>query len=288
MEIVIFDLEWNSGYCRRTEGFINEIIEIGAVKLNEDLEITGQFSIFIRPEITRRLNSTVRELTQLTNEDLRHGATYNYAISKFGKFSKDCILMSWSTSDLNALQANCKYYSGSDVVPFLHQYADAQAYFQDVTGIGGKNQTALQQAAERLDIDTDDIPLHRAVGDSILTARILKKLYDPVRFAGYVQRVDDEFYRRLNFHTTYIVNIENPLIDKDELYILCPGCGKVCRQTGEWSVRNKGFQSDFECPVCGEKYLGRVQFRLCYEGLKIIRKAKVRTDPAPEAEEACK
>lgn len=32
MNIVILDLEWNGAYSRRLHGFINEIIEFGAVK----------------------------------------------------------------------------------------------------------------------------------------------------------------------------------------------------------------------------------------------------------------
>ena len=31
MQFVILDLEWNSGYCKRIQGFINEVIEFGAV-----------------------------------------------------------------------------------------------------------------------------------------------------------------------------------------------------------------------------------------------------------------
>ena len=39
MNIVILDLEWNGAYSRRLHGFINEIIEFGAVKL--DAQQTG-------------------------------------------------------------------------------------------------------------------------------------------------------------------------------------------------------------------------------------------------------
>ena len=39
MNIVILDLEWNGAYSRRLHGFINEIIEFGAVKLDEKLNI---------------------------------------------------------------------------------------------------------------------------------------------------------------------------------------------------------------------------------------------------------
>ena len=32
MEIVILDLEWNAAFSRRTQAYLNEIIEFGAVK----------------------------------------------------------------------------------------------------------------------------------------------------------------------------------------------------------------------------------------------------------------
>ena len=35
MNYIIFDLEWNNAYSYVSKGFMNEIIEIGAVKLNE-------------------------------------------------------------------------------------------------------------------------------------------------------------------------------------------------------------------------------------------------------------
>ncbi len=272
MEYVIFDLEWNSGYCKRTKGFINEIIELGAVKLDEQMNIIGQFSIFIRPEITKRLNHTVRELTQLTNEDLVHGSTFGYAVSKFKKFTTGCVIMSWSTSDLNALESNCEYYYKSKKIPFLERYADVQAYCQEVLNRPDKNQIALQSAAELLDISTDDIPLHRAVGDSILTARIMKRLYDAQRFEKYIQKADDEFYDRLNFHSTFIVNIDNPLIDKTEMFFDCDECTARCDAAEEWKVRNKAFYNEFLCPSCGKKFKGRIQFKLTYDGVTIIKR----------------
>ena len=36
---VILDLEWNGTYSRRIKGFINEIIEFGAAKVDESLNI---------------------------------------------------------------------------------------------------------------------------------------------------------------------------------------------------------------------------------------------------------
>ena len=51
MDFIIMDLEWNNTYARKTKGFINEIIEIGAVKLDENLNFKDKFSCLIKPQI---------------------------------------------------------------------------------------------------------------------------------------------------------------------------------------------------------------------------------------------
>lgn len=54
------DLEWNGAYSRRLHGFINEIIEFGAVKLDAQLNITDRFSCFVKPQVTKKINFTRR------------------------------------------------------------------------------------------------------------------------------------------------------------------------------------------------------------------------------------
>ncbi len=281
MDLVILDLEWNSGYCKKKQGFINEIIEFGAVKLNEQMEIIGQFSVFVRPDITKRLNRMVKELTQLSNDDLKNGASFPYAVSKFSKFAKDCVILTWSTSDLDSLEVNCDYYNGTQTIPFLKYYADLQAYCQDRMGLSGHNQIALQAAAEQLGIDTDDIPLHRAVGDSILSARCLKKLYEKEAFSRYIQTVDDEFYRKLNFHSVYLTNPDNPLIDPKEMLFDCEQCNCQLRPLEEWKSKGKNMISRMECPVCGGLFLAKLRCKLLYEGVVATRQLL----PLPSEEE---
>lgn len=54
MNIVVLDLEWNGAYSRKLRGFINEIIEFGAVKLDKKMNITDRFSCFVKPQVTKR------------------------------------------------------------------------------------------------------------------------------------------------------------------------------------------------------------------------------------------
>ena len=51
MEFVILDLEWNGTYSKRKSGFFNEIIEFGAVKVNDRLCVEDTFSVVVKPQI---------------------------------------------------------------------------------------------------------------------------------------------------------------------------------------------------------------------------------------------
>ena len=54
MNYIVFDLEWNQnpdGRRHPDSRLPFEIIEIGAVRLNEKLEITGTFQQLIRPKV---------------------------------------------------------------------------------------------------------------------------------------------------------------------------------------------------------------------------------------------
>ena len=131
---------------------------------------------------------------------------------------------------------------------------------------------AIRHAKNTLNIDMDDIPLHRAVGDSLLTSRVLKAVFDPEKFREYICEVDEEFYRRLNFHTTYLCNLDNPLVDPSQMIFSCPACRKDCVLMTEWKVKSKAFIADLQCPECKKTYRGRVQFKLCYDGVKVQKK----------------
>ncbi len=94
MELVVFDLEWNGAYSERLGSNINEIIEFGAVRLNEKLEVTETFQTLVRPVICKRINSPVRTLTSLTYRELKSGVPFSYAFSRFNP-SESTIHTGW-------------------------------------------------------------------------------------------------------------------------------------------------------------------------------------------------
>ena len=60
MKYIIFDLEFNSGKNRLTDKNLNEIIEIGAVKLDSNLIEESSFSVTVKPNLTVKLNKYVQ------------------------------------------------------------------------------------------------------------------------------------------------------------------------------------------------------------------------------------
>ena len=66
MQYVVFDLEWNNVYGRKINGFINEIIEIGAVRVSGG-KITDTFESFVNPE--REISEKITEIEENFTHD---------------------------------------------------------------------------------------------------------------------------------------------------------------------------------------------------------------------------
>ena len=71
MYYIIFDLEWNNAYNYKTKKGFNEIIEIGAVKLDRNFNIVGTFKQLIKPQVSKKLSSRFKNLTHITSEEIK-------------------------------------------------------------------------------------------------------------------------------------------------------------------------------------------------------------------------
>lgn len=280
MDIVILDLEWNAAYSRRIKGYINEIIEFGAVKCGPDLKPKDTFSCFVKPQVGKRLNPVVADLTNLTEENLTDGLTFMGAVSRFRKWAGSCVVMTWGTSDILTLIENCRYFSGTGEVPFLTKYCDLQRYSQERMGVSTAEQMGLSKAAELLGLDVSGMEHHRALDDSLMTLEILKKLYDSENIRGFTDTCNEEFYRRITFKTTYICDLHSPLVQKSHLRFACPKCEGDSKRTTRWILKNKGFRAEFRCASCGYLFAGRLTIKQKYEGLTVNKK----TYPLPVIE----
>ena len=53
---------------RKKAAFFNEIIEFGAVKVNDRLCVEDTFSVVVKPQIGKKLSSKVKNLTNISSE----------------------------------------------------------------------------------------------------------------------------------------------------------------------------------------------------------------------------
>ncbi len=286
MNYIILDLEWNSAYCPWEQRFLNEIIEFGAVKLDENLNEVSRFQCFVRSKLTKRLRSRVKGLTNITNEDMRSGVPLEKAIADYTEWSgKDTVTLTWSNTDIHVLVDNLKTLLNKNKIPFLYYYADLQKFVQNKMGVTG-NQISLTSAAEQMGVDFKEYAAHRALGDCLTSAELLRRTWDENRLKGYLTDASgDEYYARLFFKPYIISDINNPDIDKNQLRCRCPDCGDFMRRRTKWKYKNRYFIADFECKKCGNLLSGRLRFKKTFDSVVISRSLlppKPKADPKPQ------
>jgi len=174
MNYIIFDLELNSKPFKNRHP--NEISEIGAVKLNEALEVTDAFQSFVKPRIYKKLFSIVKNKTHITQADINNAEDFRSVIKRFKQWiDKDYILCSWGHDDFHHLKANCEFNRMG--VKWIKTGIDVQKQFSRIFGMPSGHSSSLEGALERLNIPIRE-NLHRAYADALYTADIFKKIYD--------------------------------------------------------------------------------------------------------------
>lgn len=275
MIYIILDMEWDNAFFPPEKKFINQIIQIGAVKLNDAFDVTDTFEVTVRSEITNRVTGRFSKLTGITTEMMRAGIPLKDAVLKYNEWiGENTVTMTWSKSDLYSIMANEKYLL-SGIRFKIDKYLDLQSYIQNEMRICGteiKSQIALSAAAELSGISTELLSLHTAKDDSLLCAELLKKYYNKSRFNALVKdTADEEFYKRLNFKSHYIDDLSSCEIDRSAFKFRCDKCGKKARRKTKWSFKNRYFTADFYCRECGEMFSARVSFKKTYDDV-IVKK----------------
>lgn len=281
MNIIILDLEWNTAYCRKREKFVNEIIEFGAVRLGHRLGEADRFQAFVKSSLSKKLRGRVKELTHITNEELRdQGRPFAEVMEQFSRWAgRHSVILTWSTTDIFTLLDNCRTFLNLETIPFLDKYADLQKYVQDCVGQGKSRQLGLSAAAELLGIDPAEFDTHRAADDSRLSAEILRACYDEKRFKASIQNArDPEFFARMTFKPVVLNNLKDPLIDRNDMTFRCEKCGALLRRRSRWSFKSKYFHADLYCRACDRQYKGRVQFKKLYDSV-VVRKVLIAAEP---------
>ncbi len=278
MEYIILDNEWHTPYCKINGKCINELIEIGAVKLDENLNEISRFSVLIKSTFTKKLSTRFQRLTNITTEEmLQNGMTFDQAVDLYCEWAgTEAVTMTWSNSDLYVLLENFRLRRRINTVPIIAKYLDLQKYVQNEMIRRGSNitsQVSVSNMAIMLGIPIDGIGLHRALDDSLLCAEMLRKVYNKERLLSCVIDTSvPDYYARLTFKAYIIRDINSPLINKKKMEFNCDKCGQEARRTTAWAFKGHSFRADFACS-CGYKFIGRVTFKKYYDKVVVKRSA---------------
>lgn len=272
MYYIIFDLEWNNAYNYKTKKGFNEIIEIGAVKLDEKFNIIGTFKQLIKPKVSKKLSSRFKNLTHISPEEVKEsGIPFENAISDFARWSEKekSVFMSWSNSDLYVLIDNFRYFFGKTTIDFITKYADVQKFCQRNIPTDNSNQIGLSHCAEYMNISVDSDNLHRALEDCYLSAKCFEKVFDKTEFEKYVVNCDSDFFERLIFKPYYITAVKSENFDAESVKFYCPDCHAQLKRLTKYECRCSAFKAAAQCSSCKKKFWIFFRAKQTYDGIQI-------------------
>ena len=188
--LVLFDLEWNIGYQPYTfnyhgvqQTFRGEIVEIGAVKIDEDANVLDTFSIHLRPRIFRKLQHHIAKVTGLTQADLDKGEPIVQGLRRFMQWcGPDAEFAEWGMDDVPVLKQNLYLCNIDESKPTIW-YDLQQVFLREHPRKEGEGMT-LESVVTRLGLPMER-QFHDALSDTLYTADVCRMLDLRAGLAAY-------------------------------------------------------------------------------------------------------
>lgn len=279
------DLEWNQGsndIRDKKKKIPFEIIEIGAVKLDEERNVIDRFQRVIKPNIYLEIFPLTQSLVQIDQSELDNGSPFVEVIRDFFKWcGNDFTFCIWGNMDLIELQRNMEFYEINNLLTGVFYYYDVQKLFS-LEVEGRKNPRTLEYAVEYFELKKEK-EFHRALCDAEYTAKIFKQLdktliqtYYSIDYYHNPKSKKEEVYVNYGTYSKYISrefsSKEQALNDAKIKKLYCFLCGKpVVKQIDWFSNNTKNYYCLGYCKEHG--YLkGRIQINKLENGKRFVIK----------------
>ena len=190
---IVIDLEMNpvkKSFKDVRKNMSEEIIEFGAVKLDENFKQVGEFQVYVRPEYGE-ITKHITQLTGITNEIVSDKKTFSSEFKNFLDWigTWDMTFYSWSNSDIKQLRHECAFKMPEfDFKNFESHWKDLQKAFDDKIGL--HSSLALKHAVGAMNRDFEGTQ-HTALADAANTAAILALMQDEEKFLEVMKPVID-------------------------------------------------------------------------------------------------
>ena len=252
MNYIVVDLEWNQAMSSKSSVFNKlpiklrgEIIEIGAVRLDENLQPAEEFTIDVKPVYFKRMHYKVKKLTGFDKERLARGYSFRDAFEQFREWCGDGVtFLTWGCDDRGIMEQNIIIHDLD--WDWIADWINLQLIYNMQTD-GDKNQKSLATAMEHFGIEQTRVA-HDALGDAYNTALVCTKLDIAKGLADY-----EDASRMLSLRSHKQVSGESKGPDPIE-HLVFPG----------YISKSEAFADEklvkLPCPDCGS-YLLRLKFR---------------------------
>ena len=184
MKHVVGDLEMNpvSREFREVRRKLNEeVIEIGAVRLDENFQQEAEFQCYVKPEYGP-IKKHITSLTGIPQAMVADKKTYAACFQDFVDWvgEEETKIYSWSMSDIKQLRSECRYKLPDFDIGWLNaRWVDLQQEFDDRLGL--HNSLALKHALGAMDHKFEGTQ-HTALADAINTSASLTLMQDDAKF----------------------------------------------------------------------------------------------------------
>lgn len=254
MNYIVLDLEWNqcpTGKSNENTALPFEIVEIGAVKLDENRNRLGEFHQYVAPQVYEELHHITRDLLKVSMAELKKGLPFSEVMTLFFQWCEaegDYRFCTWGSMDLTELQRNCRFFEVEQGFPMPFVYYDLQKLYS-ICYDDGKSRKALETAATELLLEKNSV-FHSAMNDAIYTAQIMAQMdFDRVKGFTSVDTFRIPQTRKEEYtlvYDTYSKFVSKGYSDRDAMiadgYLLtskCYLCGKNARKKIRWFSGNQ-------------------------------------------------
>lgn len=176
MNYIIFDIEatcWDGAPLSD----IQEIIEIGAVMINDYGEELGSYNRFILPIVCPTLSPFCKKLTSITQEDVNKAKTFPTVIEEFQDwaevFDEDYMLCSWGDFDRKIFISNCELHKMES--DWAEQHINLKQQYREIKNYS--KAIGLKAAVRKEGFEFTGTH-HRGISDAENLAKIFTKYLD--------------------------------------------------------------------------------------------------------------
>ena len=180
----------------------SEIIQFGAVKLNDSYETVSEFSLYVKPE-NIRIEEDIATLTGITNEMVADAPAYAEALGRFLDWvgEEETRVYSWSLTDYHQLhhESERKGLLDERVQRLLDSWVDFQEVFGKELGIS--HSLKLEYALKAANIDFEG-KAHDGLTDARNTAHLFVLSKDRAQFEKAIAVIAEMFRPKKGLSTS--------------------------------------------------------------------------------------